>query len=45
MGICNEVDDNDEYEYIQIIDVNRYSSYINRPENDVVDHNSKDILK
>ena len=30
---------------VQIFYMERYSIYINRPENNVVDHNSKDIFK
>ena len=30
---------------VQIFYMDRYSSYINRPENDAIDHNSKDIVK
>ena len=44
-GIGVEVEDNNDFEDVKIIDVDRYISYINRPENDVVDHNYIDIFK
>ena len=30
-GVCDEAEDNNDFEYIQIIDMDRYNSYINRP--------------
>ena len=44
-GLCDEVEYNNDIEYVQIINIYRYRIYINMPENDVVDHNYKDILK
>ena len=43
-GLGDELEDNNDFEDVQIIDMYRYISYISRPENDVVDHNYKAIL-
>ena len=44
-GSSDEVEDNNDYKDVQIFHMYRYSSYINRPDNDVFDHNYKDVLK
>ena len=43
-GVSEKVEDNNGFEYVQIIDMYRYISSISRPENDVFDHNYKSIL-
>ena len=43
-GVDDEVEDNNEFGSVKIIDMYRSISYIIRPENDVVDHNSKAIF-
>ena len=43
-GVDDEVEDNNEFGSVKIIDMYRSISYISRPENDVVDHNSKAIF-
>ena len=38
------MENKNDFEYFQIIDIDRSVSFIRKPENDVVDHNYKSVL-
>ena len=40
-GVGDELDEDTDFEDVQIIEIYSYISYIRRPENDIVDNNSK----